>query len=142
MLEQMAGNENLIKIRSRTAAQRSFTKLREMDEESDKKFREAAINGQEEVDAAQRKLSELVQSKGENVSVHNLDPETQNALNATRETFAAAKKKLRQINLDRRKEKEALLNRVKAANILLMPILVIFLGIVLAFIRKTKTAAK
>lgn len=142
MLEQMAGNENLIKIRSRTAAQRSFTKLREMDEESDKKFREAAVKGQEEVDAAQRKLSEIVQSKGENVSVHNLDPETQKALDETRETFAAAKKKLRQINLDRRKDKEALLNRVKAANILLMPILVILMGIVLAFIRKTKTAAK
>ncbi len=142
LLEQMAGNENLIKIRSRTAAQRSFIKLREMDEESDKKFREAAIKGQEEVDAAQAKLSQLLQSKGENVSVHNLDPETQKALEETRETFAAAKKKLRKINLDRRKDKEALLARVKAANILLMPILVIFVGIVLAFIRKSKTAAK
>ena len=142
LLEQMAGNENLIKIRSRTAAQRSFTKLREMDEESDKKFREAAKNGQAEVDAAQQKLTELLQSKGENVSVHNLDPETQKALDETRETFAAAKKKLRKINLDRRKDKEALLNRVKAANILIMPILVILLGIALAFVRKARTAAK
>ena len=142
LLEQMAGNENLIKIRSRTAAQRSFTKLREMDEESDKKFREAAKNGQAEVDAAQQKLTELLQSKGENVSVHNLDPETQKALDETRETFAAAKKKLRKINLDRRKDKEALLNRVKAANILIMPVLVILLGIALAFVRKARTAAK
>jgi len=142
LLEQMAGNENLIKIRSRTAAQRSFTKLREMDEESDKKFREAAKNGQAEVDAAQQKLTELLQSKGENVSVHNLDPETQKALDETRETFAAAKKKLRRINLDRRKDKEALLSRVKKANILVMPVLVILLGIGLAFIRKSRTAAK
>ena len=142
LLEQMAGNENLIKIRSRTAAQRSFTKLREMDEESDKKFRDAAKKGQAEVDAAQKKLTELLQSKGDTISVHNLDPETQNALDQTRETFAAAKKKLRKINLDRRKDKEALLNRVKAANILIMPALVILLGIALAFFRKARTAAK
>lgn len=142
LLEQMAGNENLIKIRSRTAAQRSFTKLNEMDEESDRKFREAAIKGQQEVDTAQAKLTELLQSKGENVSVHNLDPETQKALEETRETFAEAKRNLRRINLERRKDKEALLAKVKAANILLMPILVIIVGVVLAFIRKSKTAAK
>lgn len=144
LLEQMAGNENLIKIRSRTAAQRSFTKLREMDEESDKKFRDAAIKGQEEVDAAQRKLTDLLQAKSEDggVSVHNLDPETQKALEETRETFAEAKKKLRKINLDRRKDKEALLARVKAANVLLMPIVVIFVGVVLAFLRKSREAAK
>ncbi|MGY8686853.1 MAG: Gldg family protein, partial [Verrucomicrobiales bacterium] len=142
MLEQMAGNENLIKIRSRTAAQRSFTKLREMDEESDKKFRDAAEQGQNDVDAAQRKLSEIVQSKGENISVHNLDPETQKALDDTRETLASAKKKLRGIKLDSRKDKEALLGTLKGANILIVPIMVIVLGILLAFIRKSKTAAK
>ena len=142
MLEQMAGNENLIKIRSRTAAQRSFTKLREMDEESDAKFRQAAEDGQKEVDDAQKRLSEIVQSKGEKVNINNLDPETQRALEETRETFAAAKKKLRQINLDRRKDKEGLLSRYKLANILLMPIVVILVGIVMASIRKSQTAAK
>ncbi len=142
MLEQMAGNENLIKIRSRTAAQRSFTKLREMDEESDKKFRQAAIDGQAEVDEAQRKLSEIVQSKGEKVNVNNLDPETQKALDSTREAFAEAKKKLRKINLDRRKDKEALLNRFKFANIVIMPLVVILVGVLLALFRNSKTAAK
>ena len=49
---------------------------------------------------------------------------------------------LRRINLERRKDKEALLARVKAANILLMPILVVIVGVALAFVRKKKTAAK
>ena len=143
LLEQMAGNDNLIKIRSRTAAQRSFIKLRKMDEESEKNYRDAANEGQAEVDKAQSELARiLIEGKGKNVSAHNVDPETQKAIEKMRATFAEAKKKLRQINLERRRDKEALVHRVKAANILLMPILVILLGVVLALIRKTKTAAR
>ena len=94
------------------------------------------------MDEAQRKLSEIVQSKGEKVNVNNLDPETQKALDSTREAFAEAKKKLRKINLDRRKDKEALLNRFKFANIVIMPLVVILVGVLLALFRNSKTAAK
>ncbi len=142
LLEQMAGNENLIKIRSRTAALRAFTKLQEMDEESDKKYRDQLIKGQDAVDSAQEKLAQLVQSKGDNINVNNLDPETQKAVDETRKIYADAKKELREIKFEQRKDKEALLARVKGANILIMPILVILAGVVLAFIRKSKTAAR
>lgn len=141
LLEQLGGNSNLIKIRSRVAAQRSFTKIREMDEAAEAKYRARLQELQEEIDAAQRDLAQISQ-KGQGNEAFNLDPEAQQARQRIYQTLSKAKEEYRQLELTKRKDKEALKTKLKLLNILGVPLIVVCIGLALAVVRKVKTAAK
>lgn len=141
MVEQLAGDENLIQVRSRATMNRPFTRVREMQAAAEDRFRSKITELEKSRDEAQRKLSELQQAK-EGGQRFILSPEQQAEIEKFKETQRKVNKELREVRKDLRREIDSLQNRLKLANILGMPLVVAFAGIALALIKRNRTAAK
>lgn len=143
MIEQNAGDENLISVRSRATMNRPFTKVREMQVAAEQRFRSKIRDLEKGLQETQTRLSELQQAKsGAGQQKFILSPEQQAELNKFRQKQAEANKELKQVRKDLRKEIDSLENRLKWLNIAGMPLLVTAAGISLAFVKRKKTAAK
>jgi ABC-type uncharacterized transport system involved in gliding motility auxiliary subunit len=143
LVEQMAGDENLIGSRSRATQSRPFTLIKEMQKQANLRFQDEIKKLEEEQQEAQRRLNELQQAKKETGQQRFiLSPEQQAEIAKFRQKEADAKRKLRDVRKDLKKDIDSLENRLKWANIAGMPLLVTIAGIVLAVLRKQRTKAK
>jgi len=143
LVEQNAGDENLIAIRSRATMNRPFTKVREMEVAAEDRFRSKIKDLEKSLQDTQTRLTELQQAKqGTGQQKMIMSPEQQAELTKFKQKQAEANKELKQVRKDLRKEVDSLENRLKWLNIAGMPILVTAAGISLAFIKRKKTAAK
>lgn len=141
MVEQLTGDSNLIAVRSRATVVRPFTRIKAMEAAANEKF-QSEIKSLEETRAeAQRKISELQQQKkGDQRFI--LSPEQTAELTKLRRDEAETGRRLKQVQKDFRKEVVSLQTKVKWLNILAIPLAVAASGIVLAFIKRSKTSAK
>ena len=139
--EQMAGDSNLIAVRSRATMNRPFTVVRKMEAEAQEKFRNRIKELEESLRETQRKLNELQQAKSTEQRFI-LSPEQQAELENFRKKEVETNKELKELRKNLRKEVESLQSRLKWANILAMPIVVAFSGIILAVVKRKRTAAK
>ncbi len=141
LVEQMAGDANLIGSRSRASVRRPFTVVQEMQAAANKKFQAEIAGFQKKVEESQTKISQI-QSKKEGNQKFILAPEAAVELKKLQETQAAANKDLRRVRRELSKDIDSMENRFKWINIALMPFLVTAAGIAFAFSRRSKTAAK
>jgi ABC-type uncharacterized transport system involved in gliding motility auxiliary subunit len=143
LVEQMAGDENLIGSRSRATQSRPFTRIKEMQKEANLRFQSEIKKLEQEQQEAQQRLNELQQAKKETGQQRFiLSPEQQAEIAKFRQKEADAKRQLRQVRKDLKKDIDSLENRLKWANIAGMPLLVTALGIALAVVRKQRTKAQ
>ena len=143
ILEQNAGDENLISVRSRATMNRPFTKVREMQVAAEERFRNKIKELEKGLQDTQTRLNELQQAKqGTGQQKFIMSPEQQAELQKFKQKQAEANKELKQVRKDLRREIDSLENRLKWLNIAGMPILVTAAGISLAFIKRKKTAAR
>ena len=143
LVEQMAGDENLIGSRSRATQSRPFTLIKEMQKQANLRFQDEIKKLEQEQQEAQQRLNELQQAKKETGQQRFiLSPEQQAEIAKFRQKEADAKRKLRDVRKDLKKDIDSLENRLKWANIAGMPLLVAIAGIVLAVLRKQRTKAK
>jgi ABC-type uncharacterized transport system involved in gliding motility auxiliary subunit len=136
LIDQLAGNQDLITIRSRAAADRSFTYVEGLRKKAQAAFEDKIALLQQQAQDAQQKINEMQQQKSAS--------QRQFVSNEQRETiakFQAQKReingKIRQVQKDLRREIDTLGAWIKIGNIALMPLLVICLGIVVA-VRKSR----
>lgn len=142
-LEQNAGDENLIAVRSRATMNRPFTKVREMQVAAEDRFRNKIKELEKSLQETQTKLNELQAAKqGTGQQKFILSPEQQAELQKFKQKQAEANKELKQVRKDLRREIDSLENRLKWLNIAGMPLLVTGAGISLALIKRKKTAAR
>jgi ABC-type uncharacterized transport system involved in gliding motility auxiliary subunit len=141
MVEQLAGDENLIAVRSRATLNRPFTRIREIQARAEDAFRSQIAELEKSRDEAQRKLSELQQAK-QGSQRFILSPEQQAEIEKFKATQREMSRKLRDVKKNLRREVDSLENRLKLMNILGMPLVVAFAGLGLAFVKRQKTAAK
>jgi len=141
LVEQLAGDVNLIGARSRATLSRPFTVVRELQAQARDRY-QGEINKleQERQDAAQR-LGELQTQKQEGQRFI-LSPEQQAEIQNLQKTEAETSRRLRQVRKDLAKEINSLQNRLKWLNIAGMPVVVTIAGLALAFVRKQRTRAK
>ncbi|MBA4147141.1 MAG: Gldg family protein [Verrucomicrobia bacterium] len=139
--EQLSGDSNLIAVRSRATMNRPFTLVRKMESEAQEKFRTRLKELQASLDETQRKLNELQQSKSKEQRFI-MSPEQQAELENFRKKEVATSKELKELKKSLRREVESLQTRLKWINILAMPIIVAFSGIILAVVKRKRTAAK
>ncbi|MBN2508364.1 MAG: Gldg family protein [Verrucomicrobia bacterium] len=139
--EQMAGDSNLIGARSRASIRRPFTVVEDMRAEAQKRYQDRISGFEKEVQEAQQKISEI-QSKKEGNQRFILSPEAQAELAKLQQKQTDANRALREERKKLRRDEESLQNRLKWANIAGMPIIVSIAGVVLAFIRRRKSAAR
>ena len=137
VIEQYAGREELIGVRSRGASDRPFTVVNELEAEATKKWqaREAAF--QEELQKTQQRLSALQHEKkgGERFI---LSKEQQDEIVKLRKTQADTRKQLKNVRKELTADIDSLGLRLKVANIVLVPVLVVVFGLLRGYFRRRR----
>jgi len=142
LIEQAAGDSNLIGARSRATVRRTFTVVQKMETEARQRY-QAKIEGlDKKQQELQSKLADLQIKKEGNTAKVILTPEQQQAIKSYNTDLAATKKELRIERRNLRQDVDAMENRLKWLNILLMPVIVSLTGLTLAVLRRQRTAAK
>jgi len=141
VVEQFAGDQNLIGVRSRGTLNRPFTVVKEMQAQANARFQAEIAKLQKEVDETNQKLSEL-QGKKEGNQRFVLSKEQQEEMEKFKKKRAEANKHLKLVRRSLAKDIESLELRTKVINIAGVPLLVAAAGIALALIRKQKTKAQ
>lgn len=141
-VENLAGDSDLISMRSRASVTRPFTKLMDMDAAASSKFQAKLKELEDKKQETERKLAELQQKKEGAQQKFILSPEQQKEIENYRKTDVEIKQQLKQVRKDLTKEKEAVQFHTKMWNIFAMPVAVAIAGVVLAVVKRKKTAAK
>jgi ABC-type uncharacterized transport system involved in gliding motility auxiliary subunit len=140
MVEQFAGGNDLLSLRSRAAAFRPLTVVRELEAEAQKQYFGRIQALEEEVQKTQAKLQELQKAQGAGKSGQILSPEQQAEIERFRKTVAESRLALKEVRKNLRQDAESLVFWTKVANIALMPLLVAFAGLIVALVRRRRMA--
>ena len=141
-VENLAGDNNLISIRSRASRERPFTVVRELQTKAEAKFRDKIAQLEQGLAETERRLNELQSRKEGTSQQFILSPEQQKELENFRKKEAEARKELKLVRRNLRTEIDSLETRLKWLNIAAVPLLVGLFGIGLAIHRKKRSAAK
>ncbi|MCD6043772.1 MAG: hypothetical protein K0R40_3375, partial [Burkholderiales bacterium] len=143
MVEQFAAGNELVSLRSRAAAFRPLTVVRELEAEAQKQYFGRIQSLEDELQKTTAKLQELqkAQSAGPGAkSAQILSPEQQAELDRFRKTVAETRIALKEVRKNLRQDAEGLVFWTKVANIALMPLLVAVFGLFIALLRRRQTA--
>ncbi len=134
MVEQMAGDSNLIEVRSRATLNRPFTVVQKMQAQAEASYRNKIKELEDGLQETQKRLNEL-QSKKEKGQRFILSPEQQQEVERFKKQEAGSKKELKEVRRNLRQDIDALENRVKWLNIAGMPMVVTLFGVGRAFLK-------
>jgi ABC-type uncharacterized transport system involved in gliding motility auxiliary subunit len=140
-IEELSGNENLIAVRSRATMHRPFTRVRKMQAAAEAAYQDKIKQLQDSLSETQSKLSELQRNKQPGQRFI-LSPEQQAEVDNYKKQESKAKADLKEVRKNLRHEIVSLEVRLKWINIAAMPLMVALSGIVLAVIKRKRTAAK
>jgi ABC-type uncharacterized transport system involved in gliding motility auxiliary subunit len=143
-VEQFAAGDELISLRSRTAAFRPLTVVRQLEAEAQKQYFGKIQSLEDELQKTTAKLQELQKAQGPKGAVPSgaqiLTAEQQAELERFRKTVAETRLALKEVRKNLRQDAEALVFWTKLANIALMPLLVALAGLLVALIRRRRAA--
>jgi len=140
-VEQMAGDPELINVRSRSSARRPFTKLNEILRKAEEKYMGKVRALEDERRAAEARLNEIQANKPEGQEAI-LSEEQQTEIENFKIKAVESSKELRQVRKDLRREFDSLQALIKIGNTFAVALLVILTGILLALFRRARTAAR
>jgi ABC-type uncharacterized transport system involved in gliding motility auxiliary subunit len=140
MVEQFAAGDDLISLRSRTAAFRPLTVVRELEAEAQKQYFGQIQALEEEVQKTTAKLEEMQKAQGAGKSGQILTPEQQAEIERFRKTVAESRIALKEVRKNLRQDAESLVFLTKVVNIALMPLLVALAGLLVALVRRRRVA--
>jgi ABC-type uncharacterized transport system involved in gliding motility auxiliary subunit len=141
MVEQLSGDDNLISLRSRASISRPFTRLREMEAKAGRQWEDKVKELEAQKAETERKVSELQASK-QGSQKFILSPEQQQELANFQKSASQVNKQIKDVQKQLRRDTDSLEFWTKVINIGLMPALVALTGVVLAVVKRKKTAAK
>jgi ABC-type uncharacterized transport system involved in gliding motility auxiliary subunit len=142
LVEQMAGDSNLIGVRSRATMSRPFTRVKKLEAEAEASGQAKIAELQQSLQETQQRLGELQQQKTDANQRYILSPEQQTELENFRKKQAEVSSELRQAQKDLRKEVVSLETRLEWLNILAMPCGVTLAGMAIAVVKRRKNSAK
>jgi len=128
LVEQMAGSEELIAIRSRGDFNRPFVVVDKLEQAAGERWQEKEKTLEERLRQAQARINELQQQKSDNTRFILSEQQKQEIANFRAEEFQV-KQELKDVRKKLRGEIESLGMRVKLLNIALMPALVALAGV-------------
>ena len=142
-IEQLAGDSNLIAVRSRASRERPFTVVRKMQADAEANYRNKIKELETTLTDAQSKLNALQRTKADQGGQKFiLSPEQQQEIVNFRKKETEVKQQLKLERKKLRTDIDSLENRIKWINIAGMPVLVTFAGIGLALARRNRRAAR
>jgi ABC-type uncharacterized transport system involved in gliding motility auxiliary subunit len=142
VVEQMAGDSDLIGLRSRATVSRPFTLVKKMEAEAEARGQAQIDELQQTLQDTEQRLSELQQQKPDKDQRLILSPEQKAEMDNFRKKQAEISKELKQTQKDLHKEVVSLETRLEWLNILAMPLGVTVAGIGVAMIKRKKTSAR
>ena len=139
LVEQMAGDANLINLRSRADAARPFIVVRELEAKAQQQYFGKLKELQDSLTETQDKLKAMQKGSADGKTAAAVTPEQQKELDNFKRKATETKIALKDMRKKLRADSEALEFWTKVANIALMPLLVALAGIFWAFYRKRRT---
>jgi len=133
LVEQMAGDENLISVRSRATMNRPFERIDKMQAQAEEASRKELKDLQESAREAQQKLNDLqAAKKDKGQQTYVLSAEQQEEIKKFQERKAQFNRQIREVKKRLKRETEGMETRIKLYNIAGVPFLVAAFGIGLA----------
>ncbi|MBQ6471319.1 MAG: Gldg family protein [Victivallales bacterium] len=141
LVEALSGDVVLFEIRSRGVTPRPFTRVREMENAAAEKYRSEIQKFEGEVEKFQQEIRDLQRNRKQG-DAELLSREQKDAVARIQKKQAEARRNLKEVRKQQRKDIEALENRMMLVNIALMPALVVLFGIALALFKRMGGASK
>ena len=135
VIEQFAGREELIGVRSRGPSNRPFTKVDALEAKALAEFQEEQSRLEGELQKTQQRLQELQKQKSGNNRLL-LSKEQQDEILQFRKTQAATRRQLKNVRKNLTADIDSLGVTLKVVNIVLVPLLIIAFGIFRGLKRK------
>jgi ABC-type uncharacterized transport system involved in gliding motility auxiliary subunit len=142
LVEQLSGDNDLISLRSRASLNRPFTRLNEMEAKAGREWQAKLKELETTKSETETKISQLQASKSGAEQKFILSPEQQKELENYQKAVADVNKDLKSTRKRLRQDTDSLELWTKVANIGAVPVLVALTGIVLAVVKRKRTAAK
>jgi len=140
LVEQLAGDDALISLRSRAAFSRPLTVVQQMEAHAQQQYLGKIKELEDSLNQTQEKLQSLQKARG-NASAAILTAEQQTELENFRKKAVETRLELKDLRKNLRMETDRLELWTKAINIALIPLLVAMAGLVLALARRRRARA-
>ena len=140
LVEQLAGDDALITLRSRAAFSRPLTVVQQMEAHAQQQYLGKIKELEDSLNQTQEKLQSLQKARG-NASAAILTAEQQAELENFRKKAVETRLELKDLRKNLRMETDRLELWTKAINIALIPLLVALAGLVLALARRRRARA-
>jgi ABC-type uncharacterized transport system involved in gliding motility auxiliary subunit len=140
-VEMLAGDSNLMSIRSRASANRPFLVVNQMEAAAEQKYQSKIDELEASIAATRQKLAAL-QNANPSDQKTVLSAQQQAEIKKFRENEAKFDKELKQVRKDLRQEIDSLQNILKWINIAAMPLLVTVGGLGFAWFKRQSRAAR
>ena len=135
VIEQFAGREELIGVRSRGASDRPFTVVNELEARAMRKWQQKEADLQAELEATQQRLQALQKQKSGSERMI-LSKEQQDEIVRFRKKQADTRRELKNVRKELTADIDSLGIRLKVVNVLLVPVLVVLFGLLRALVRR------
>ena len=135
VIEQFAGREELIGVRTRGASDRPFTVVDKLEAEAMAKWQKKEAELQSKLAEAQQKINALQSQKSGNDRML-LSKEQQQEIVKFRKAQAETRRELKGVRKELTADIDSLGSRLKGINITLVPFLVVLFGLFRGFLRK------
>jgi ABC-type uncharacterized transport system involved in gliding motility auxiliary subunit len=142
VLDQLAGDSNLIGARSRPSSRRPFKVLEEMKAAQERETSEEILALEAKEEEANKKLNEMLQAQSGEGGIYRLTSEMEAEIENLKKEGADSAKRIRAIRKASARENDHLESKLIWANILVIPLLVAIIGIAIAVYRRQRTAAR
>ena len=140
-VEQLAGDSDLIGIRSRASGNRPFVVVNKMETAAQQKYQSKIDELEDNLNQARQNLAALQTSKQSDQKML-LSPEQQAEIKKFQENEATVNKELKQVRKNLRQEIDSLQTSVKWVDIAAMPVIVTLVGLALALVKRRRRAAR
>src|SRR5215831_12835081 len=140
-IEQLAGDSNLIGIRSRSSGNRPFVVVNKMEAAAEQKYQSKIDELQDNLAQTRQKLASLQTGKQADQKTL-LSPEQQAEIKKFQENEAQISQELKQVRKNLRVEIDSLQDTLKWLDIAAMPLIVTLVGLLLAYLKRNRRAAR
>ena len=141
LVEQFAGDQNLMSLRSRASFTRPLTVIQRMEMQAQQQYLGKIKELEDSVNQTQEKLQELQKGKPGAATSTILTPEQQVEIDNFRKKATESRRELKEVRKNLRVETDRLQFWTKVVNIGLVPLLVALTGLAFALAKRRKAAA-
>ena len=140
-MEQLAGDSDLIGIRSRASGNRPFVLVNKLEAAAQQKYQSKIDELEDNLNQTRQNLAGLQTNKQSDQKML-LSPEQQAEIKKFQENEATVNRELKQVRKNLRQEIDSLQTTVKWVDIAAMPVVVALTGVMLAYIKRRRRAAR